>query len=94
MGLHYILLAQSAEFVLRPALLLALALVFAIGGIVLSSTVAIVLQGLSLAVACVVSVILLRLRTPKAVRVARPEYETRRWVSRPSHWGFSAEQLS
>ncbi len=81
MGLHYILLAQSAEFVLRPTLLLALALVFAAGGIVLSSTVAIVLQGLSLVVACVASVILLRLRTPKAVRVARPEYETRRWVS-------------
>jgi len=80
MGLHHILLGQSAEYVLRPTVLLALTVGYAIAGATLAAPTAVLFQGLSLGVACAVSVAWLRARTPKDVRDAAPVYETRRWV--------------
>ena len=88
MGLHHILLGQAPEFVLRPAVLLALVMGYVLVGSTLNATVAVFFHAASLAVACVVSVALLRSRTPPEVKRAVPVYETRRWASAAASLGF------
>lgn len=87
MGLHRILLGQSAEYVLRPTVLLVLVLGSAIAGATVGAPMAALFQGLSLAVACIVSVALLRTRTPTEIRRATPVYETRNWMLTAASFG-------
>ena len=88
MGLHHILLGQSAEYVLRPMILLGLVIVFAALGATVDAPVAVLFQGLSLAIACLVSVLLLRSRTPAAIRASEPLYATRQWISTAASLGL------
>jgi O-antigen/teichoic acid export membrane protein len=81
MGLHHVVLGQAPEYLLRPAVFLALVLVvYATAGVSLDAPLAVLLHGVSLAVACIVSVLILRARTPKSVRQAKPVYQTSRWT--------------
>jgi O-antigen/teichoic acid export membrane protein len=80
MGLHLILLGQAPEFVLRPGVLLGLVAASVAIGVAIDPPTAVLFYGLSLAIACLVSVALLRARTPIEVRRTRPVFKTRMWA--------------
>ena len=81
MGLRHVLLAQSAEFLVRPATLLGLVLISSIAvGPRMQAPLAVLLNGVSLAVACILSIVLLIRKMPIEMRLARPLYETRTWL--------------
>ncbi|MEP7377969.1 MAG: oligosaccharide flippase family protein [Chloroflexota bacterium] len=88
MGLHDILLGQAPEYILRPAVLLALVVVVAAAGAAIDPAGAVFFYSLSIAVACLVSVALLWVRTPREVREARPAYATRPWLMSAISLGF------
>ncbi len=81
MGLHHVIIGQSPELFFRPLVFLALVgVVFATSPLTLDAPVVVSLHGLSLAAAFALSALLLRSRTPKSVRRARPVYQTRAWI--------------
>jgi O-antigen/teichoic acid export membrane protein len=82
MGLRHVLLAQAAEFFVRPGLLLALVVLASVTVPErIDAPMAVVLNGISLAVACTLSVAMLIRRMTPEMRRTRPRYETRSWVT-------------
>ncbi len=88
MGLRHVLLAQSAEFFLRPTILLSLVVLWLAYGPALDAPLAVLLNGMSLAAACLVSIAALRLKMPPDLRRAPARYRTRQWLRGALALGF------
>jgi O-antigen/teichoic acid export membrane protein len=81
MGFHHVLLGQFAEILLRPSLFLVAAVAAALlVGPALDAPLAVALYAATTAICVVVAIVLLRTRTPQAVRGSQVRYDSRRWV--------------
>ena len=80
MGLHHILAGQIPDYVLRPAVLVALVGVAAIGGVALDAPIAAALYTISVAVAAIAAIVLLYARLPTEMRHAVPAFRGRAWT--------------
>jgi O-antigen/teichoic acid export membrane protein len=80
MGLHHIISGQLPDYVLRPAVLVALVGIAALAGIVMDAPLAAGLYTVSVAVAAVAALALLYVRLPREMRAAVPAYRDREWA--------------
>lgn len=80
-GFGRVVFGQLPEMVVQPALMLSLVGAAFTCGVTRSGTVAVLLQVIAAAVACLIGVVFLRRSLPVEVRDARPEFRTRYWMS-------------
>jgi O-antigen/teichoic acid export membrane protein len=90
LGLHRIVLGQFPDYVLRPVLLAALIVLAALLGVSLSAPTAVLLYAVSVAVAAVAAVLLLRRMTPVEIARSMPTFRTREWSTTALSMGVVA----